>query len=502
MVKAPSGGRKAVLRRRSGRLVLSLAGGLRADLGPAPEGALKGRRGRYQARFRTPSGKRHVHRVTGRTLTVGGAQVLVTEDGVAFRLRGRDATVSAPADTRAWMQRYTGAYERPYVGGRLQDRAAGRYAFPALLRHRGRYTLLTEAGVARAAVSHLRLTRDGLRVELARGARAPRRTPWRVLVSGSLDRVVESDLPLALGRPSKVRDTSWIEPGRAAWSWLSDPSSPERLQTQKEFVDLAASMGWEYVTVDEGWRPGYVGELVAYARERGVKVILWFERDDVTPRALDRVRRWGAAGVKADFFYSDSAENIRLMDDIARGAAKRRLVVAFHGCTVPRGLQRTWPNVLTVEAVRGAEYKQTSPRNEVNLAFTRNPVGGMDFTPRGSSVRALAQSIVFESGLQHFGGGTADFVGADGLFAEVPAAWDDTLLLSGAPDQHAVIARRDGRRWFVGALTAGPERPLKVRLPPGRWDVHVVSGAGTQDLQAQRTLTIRGDFAALLTPAG
>ncbi|MEJ7892207.1 MAG: glycoside hydrolase family 97 catalytic domain-containing protein [Solirubrobacteraceae bacterium] len=501
VVADPSGTRQAALERRSGRFVLTLRGGIEADLGPAPDGRLRADRGRYAARFTTPSGKRRVHRLTGRTLTVAGVEVLATEDGVAWRTRGADAVVRAPRTTQAWLQRYTGAYEEPYRGGRLAGRARGRYAFPLLLRDRGRYTLLTEAGVARAAVSHTRLAADGLHVQIARGESAPRRTPWRVAVTGGLDRVVESDLPLALGRQSKVRDTSWIEPGVAAWSWLSDHSSPERLETQKEYVDLAVAQGWEYVTVDEGWRPGFIRELIAYARARGVKVILWFDKDDVTARVLDRVKRWGAAGIKADFFYSDSEEQIRAMDDIARQAAARRLVVAFHGNTVPRGLQRTWPNVLTVEAVRGAEYGDTTARDEVNLAFTRNPVGGMDFTPAGTGARELAQAVVFESGLQHLGGAAGIYADADRILRELPAAWDDTRLLTGAPDRHAVIGRRDGRRWFVGGLTAGPLRTLEVRLPAGRWAIHLVGEDGSRDFEATGTISTRGDFAAILTPA-
>jgi alpha-glucosidase len=503
VVKAPSGGQKAALQRRSGRFVLDLGNGLRADLGAAPKGRLEPRRGRFTARFRTPAGKRHVHRVTGRSLTVAGVEVLATADGIAFRIRRGDATFAAPGATRAWLQRYTGAYEDPYKGAPLAKRTRGRYAFPALLRHGARYTLLTESGAGRDAVSHLRLrSRSQLRVELARGERAPGWTPWRIAVGGSLADVVETDLPLALGRPSKLRRTGWIEPGRAAWSWLSDRASPTRLESQRQYVDLAASMSWEYVTVDEGWSPAWIGQLVNYARTRGVKVILWYDQDDVTGAALDRAERWGAAGIKADFFYSDGAEQIRRMDDIARMAAARRLVVAFHGCTIPRGMQRTWPNVLTVEGVRGAEYGDISASAEVDLAFTRNPVGSMDFTPPGATVRDLARAIVFESGLQHFGGPIAAYAGADRILREVPAAWDDTRLLAGAPDRHAVIARRDGRRWFVGGLTAGAPHELTVKLPAGRWDVHLVTAAGATDLDNRRSLTASGDFAAVLSPAG
>jgi alpha-glucosidase len=471
-----------VLQRRSGRFVLRLEGGLRADLGPAPAGRLDARRTRVAARFRTPAGKRRVHRLTGRALTVAGVEVRAYADGIAFRARGADARLRTPPGTRAWLQRYTGAYERPY---RRANRPRGRYAFPALLRHRGRYTLLTESGVARDAVSHLHAGGRTLRVDIARGQERPRRGLWRVAVTGTLATVVESDLPLALGRPSKIRDTSWIEPGRAAWSWLSDRSSPQREDAQRQYVDLAARMGWEYVTVDEGWDPAWVAELADYAAQRGVKVILWYDQADLSRAVVRRAARRGIAGIKADFFHSDSAENIARMDDIARWAAERRLVVAFHGSTIPRGLQRTWPNVLTVEAVRGAEYGTQPRRDVINAALVRGPVGSTDFTPPGDA----ALAIVFESGLQHFG--------SDGpLLDEIPAAWDETRLLAGAPDRHVVVARRSGRRWFLGGIARGA---VEFPLPPGRYTARFADGS---EREVSGRMRAAGDVAAILTPAG
>lgn len=481
VVKAPSGERRAVLRQRSGRFELRLEGRLLANLGPVPRGDLKVRRGRFSTRFTTPAGKRRVHRLTGRRLTVAGIEVLAFEDGVAFRLRRGDATFSRPP-SQTWLQRYTGAYEQPYRRGERP----GEYGLPALMRRRGRYTLLTEARVARHAVSRLKRTRTGaLRLQRPKGEPAPKRTLWRVVVTGTLADVVESDLPLALGRPSQLRDTSWIEPGRSAWSWLNDHASPRRFETQRQFVDLAAEHGWEYVTVDEGWRAAWIPELVEYADERGVKVILWFDQADLDRAATARAARWGVAGVKADFFYSDSTRNIRKMDDVARWAAARELVVAFHGCTVPRGLQRTWPNVLTVEAVKGAEHGDQPRGDEINAALIRGAVGSTDFTPPGDPVRA----IVFESGLQHYSA-------AGPLLDEIPAAWDDTRLLAGAPDRHVVIARRSGRRWFVGGITT---KPVTFPLPPGKFTARFADG---QEREVSGELTMSGDFAAILSPAG
>jgi hypothetical protein len=168
-----------------------------------------------------------------------------------------------------------------------------------------------------------------------------------------------------------------------------------------------------------------------------------------------------------------------VMDDIARDAAARHMLVDFHGCTVPRGIQRTWPNVMTAEGVRGAEYLRNAgaelPANNVTLAFTRNTVASMDFTPvtfsaqgRLSTAAAqLAQSIVFESGLQHYADNPASYEArpdALKLIRQVPAAWDDVRYLDGAPGQWVTLARRSGQRWFVGSLSATAARTDTIPL--------------------------------------
>ena len=472
VVKAPTGTLSAALERRSGRLRLTIVpSGVQVDLGRPQNGPLIARRGRFRARFTTPAGKRRHHLVRGRTLTVAGITVLVTRDGVAFR-GAPSATFVTPRGTRSWLQRYTGAYEDPY---RSAIAGQDRYGVPALLRSDGRYTLLTESGVARGHVGSLE--RRGRSLRVRSGSRL-----WQVAVTGSLADVVRSDLPLALGRPSRIADTSWIEPGRAAWSWLADHASSTSAAAQRAAVDAAIAHGWEYVTIDAGWDAAWVPGVIAYAREQGIKTILWYDQADVDEAVLDQAARWGAAGVKVDYFYSDRPERIAKMDDIARWAARRRLVVAFHGCTVPRGLQRTWPNVLTLEGVRGAEHAPTNPRDDVNLAFTRNVVGSMDYTP----IADPAKAIVYESGLQHY-------TAAGPLLDEIPAAWDDTRLLAGRPDRYAVVARRSGERWFVGGLFAAPER-VTVPLPAGRWHARFADGTERDvERDADGGRRLRGD---------
>ena len=263
-----------------------------------------------------------------------------------------------------------------------------------------------------------------------------------------------------LGPPARARapvagaDTSWIVPGRAAWSWWADSSSPRRLADQLRHVDAAAAAGWEYVLVDEGWDAAWIPELVAYAAQRGVRILLWADWEDLATRRervafLDRLAGWGVAGVKLDFLESDRAARMRFMAAAARAAARRRLVVAFHGVTVPRGFQRTWPNALTFEGVLGAEHAKSGepidPAHDVDLVFTRNAIGSMDYTPAALSARGqrstmahrLAQAIAFESGLQHY----AD---RPESYAAHPAALAPARGGPGGVGRHAAAGRRAG----------------------------------------------------------
>ncbi|MGI8623239.1 MAG: glycoside hydrolase family 97 catalytic domain-containing protein [Solirubrobacteraceae bacterium] len=550
LVRSPGGAVVARLSRARGRLRLTVSRAghvaVTADLGPVPAGRMRARRGSFHRRFSTPAGKRRVHRLDARRLVVRGrrgrgVEVLAARDGAAFRLLRAgvtEPTLRAPAGTRAWLQVYQGDYEGRYRSAALSAFAPERYAFPALLRTGRRYALLTESGAERGAVAHLEVRpgdRGALHVELPPGEPAPAATPWRVAVVGSLADVVGSDLPLTLGAPSRIADASWIEPGRAAWSWWSDRRSAGDLGTQRAYVDAAAAADWEYVTVDAGWDARWVPGLAAYAAARGVKLVLWFDWHDLATaaqrrRVLSEVARWGVAGVKVDFLLSDHARQIRAMDDIAAAAAAHRLVVDFHGCTVPRGIQRRWPNVLTLEGVRGAEHAASapaSPAQNVDLFFTRNAVGSMDYTPVTFSApgrvtsagHELAESVVFESGLQHFADTPAAYAArplAEAFLRAVPAAWDDTRLVAGAPGSAAVVARRAGRRWFVGAITAGPARALDMPLTflgAGGYMAHVITDGPDDGLFAADATVARrgglrlpvarnGGFAIELTPLG
>jgi alpha-glucosidase len=478
--------------------------------------------------YATLVGKRRRHALVARRLRVDygggrGTDVLVADDGVAFRERGgrgEVATWSAPAGTRAWLQSYRPDYEGPYQPVALGAAKARDYGFPALLRTSRAWALLTESGLTREAAARLTVRRPGvLRVALPPRATPPRTTPWRVAVVGSLATVVGSDLPVSLGRPSRIADTSWIASGRVAWSWWSDADSPSDIRRQRTFVRAAVRYRWQYVLLDEGWVPREVPRIVRYAQRKGVRVMLWtrwqtLQDPHTREQLLAHWASWGVAGVKVDFLLSDSAARMRIYDDIARDAARHRLAVVFHGCTTPRGIQRTWPNVLTMEAVAGAEREVPAQgaqaieaSHDVDLVFTRNVVGSMDYTPvtfsathRGTTdAHRLALAVVYESGLQHFADSPESYARhpeAAQVLTEVPTAWDDTRLLAGAPDREAIVARRSGRAWWIGSISAVGAHTQTVSLgflPPGRaYHLHLVRDDGHGGLAVEdRTVTSR-----------
>lgn len=521
---------------------------------------------RVAERYDTAVGKRLRHRADAVEHTfrfenaAGGRMALVVradDDGIAYRyvlphegpvtVTAEASAFAPPPDATAWLAPYGVTYaQRPFEAA-VADVPDGAYAYPPLFRTApGTYALVTEAD-ADGRYGGTRLTRrDGafaVTLPDAGGETAPGplATPWRVAVVGDLAGVVESDLVQDLAPPSRVADTSWIEPGAAAWSWWSDSASPHSLAAQKQYVDLAVRQGWEYVLVDEGWDAAWVPELVAYARSRGVGVWLWSRWSDLETQEqrdakLPLWKSWGIRGVKLDFMDSDTQERLAWYDAVLADTARLRLLVNFHGATLPRGIERTWPHVLTVEAVAGAELYKIDPKRigpDVNATypFTRNAVGTMDYTPvtfstadrRTSDAHELALAVVYESGVQHFAdspGSYARHPEAADLLASVPAVWDETRLLDGEPGERAVLARRSGAAWYLGGITAGNRAQTADfrlgMLPPGRHLLEVFRDAdpdgGRDGIAVERRTVIRGDrltvplaadggFAARLCPA-
>ncbi|OJV76681.1 MAG: hypothetical protein BGO37_11670 [Cellulomonas sp. 73-92] len=464
-------------------------------------------------------------------------------EGVAW-LEADGTVLRPPAGTRAWVQDYQTWYETPRYGADLEALEPGAYGLPVLLRLGPAlstdYLLLSESAIdGRYSGAHATVAADGTiglvladdKVEIARGAL----TPWRVLLLGTLAAVVESRLVDELAPPpsAALEAAEWVRPGRAAWSWWSDFYSGAQLDTQRHFVDRAAEFGWEHLLIDCGWEETWVPDIVAYASHRGVQVHLWTVWHDLDgPEKLARLalwRSWGVAGIKVDFMESESKDRYRWYDTILAESARLGLMVNFHGSVIPRGWVRTWPQVVGYEAVRGSEYyvfysdAPLTAVHNVALPFTRNVLGAMDFTPVAWSAKdrttsdghELAQAVVFESGITHFADSVdvyAASVHATSLLSELPATWDETRLLGGSPDTEAVLARRHGDRWFVGAVAVGPARTLRVplgRLGDGPWQAWIVDDDPAGGLRGraevvQGNLTVdvaeNGGCAAILAP--
>ncbi|WP_434445566.1 glycoside hydrolase family 97 catalytic domain-containing protein [Lentzea sp. E54] len=544
---ALNSGNLTVAVRRQGRTVLQpAAAGLTtttADL--TRDLTFTGRSDRVVIeRYAMPHGKR-LHRANRMTETRLGFRnaagsfdlvVRAAADGVAYRyvlpgaatVTSEASSFALPGASKAWLLPYNAWYEANRVRTTAGE-ATGDFGYPSLFQNGPDFALLTESDVDGGyAGSKLRRAGDGFQVVLAdEQVESTGTTPWRTAIVGDLRTVSTSTLVDDLATPATFADQSWIKPGKVAWSWLSEHSSPVDFARQKQYVDFAARHGWEYSLVDEGWSAAWVPELIRYARAQGVEILLWLRWSDLdTPQERDtvlpRIKQWGAKGVKLDFMESDSQDRYRWYDAVLRKTADLELMVNFHGSTIPHGLARTWPHVLTMEAVRGAENFPPAANNPVQF-FTRNVAGSMDYTPvslevgtkEASIAHEVALPVVYESGWTHFADKPEAYERhpqALRYLDQLPTVWDETRLLDGDPDTHAVVARRNGDRWFIGGIAAD-ERALRARLGflgGGQWLVETVRDPETRadvvrDRQVLRntdTLTVpvrrNGGFAAVI----
>lgn len=395
---------------------------------------------------------------------------------------------------QSWAQTMTANYEEFYS---LREGALdGAYNLPILFRHpQEAWMLLSEAAVyGNYCGSHV--VSDDAEPRLLRMAFAPDQinpieasrplaTPWRVAILGrGLSDIFSSTAIENLNPAAEMVDTEWIRPGRVYWSWWAGEPQ-ESLEVQKKYVDFAAEMGWEYFLCDVGWRMEWLEELIDYAHARQVGIFVWAHHrdlltDDDREEKLALWAKLGVSGVKVDFFDSDSQDRIRVYDALARETARHHLLLNYHGATKPSGERRRWPHLLTREGIYGAEYYRDhdgpTAIHNCTVPFTRNVVGPMDYTPvtyskvQGQTTMAhqLALPIIFESNLQHLSESLERFRDLGALALEClkacPSTWDSSHLIEGYPGQRAVIARRRGDAWFVGAIS-GESVPRTISLP-------------------------------------
>ncbi|WP_293942462.1 MULTISPECIES: glycoside hydrolase family 97 protein [unclassified Sphingobacterium] len=463
------------------------------------------------------------------------ANLTVREEITGFKFPEITTTFLTPqASPMIGWKKTKPSYEESYVPDEAMGTASKYglgYTFPALFHIGSRgWILLSETGV-NASYCGAKLsegTKQGLykiafpEIGENNGIGAanptlslPGYTPWRTLTVGSsLKPIVETTIPFDVVEAQYTATKSYNF-GRATWSWLEWQDESINFNDQKKFIDLSASMGYEFVLVDNWWdeRIGKVKieELANYGREKGVGLCLWYNSNGYwndapqTPKnkmnssaARKREMAWmqsiGIKGIKVDFFGGDKQETLKLYEDILADANAYGLAVIFHGCTLPRGWERMYPNFVGSEAVLASEnliFTQHANDMEAFNAtlhpFIRNAVAAMDFGPvllnkrhnrenNGGTTRKttetfqLATAILFQTPVQNFGLTPNNLLDMPkhviDFMKQVPTTWDETVFVDGYPGKYVVLARRKNQQWYIAAINAEAKtKEIDINLP-------------------------------------
>jgi len=493
-------------------------------------------------------------------------------DGIAFRYeyiklenqkQPEEHTVYLiPEGTKRWFMQWTEAYEgffpqtttykvKPIrTSSGVSTSADGwnnRWGYPALLEPaEGVFALISEANVERRQSASC-LYNDGERYSVVAAENdlnlsGDWHTPWRVVIIGKLADIVESTLVTDVSEPSQLKDTNWIKPGVVSWIYWANNHGSNDYNIIKKYVDMAVVLKLPYVLIDAEWdemdkiasnEGKTIEDAVAYANAKGIKPMIWYNSSvgwiDGAPGPKFRLNKpedrekefaWcekiGVAGVKIDFFSGDNQMNMDYCLDLLESAARHHLLVNFHGAPIPRGWQKTWPNLLSTEGVYGAEWYNNVPTftdkaasHNTTLPFTRNVIGPMDYTPCAFSdsqhphitslAHELALTVLYESGLQHLADRPESFLAqpkeVQDFLGQLPTVWDETRYVSGYPGESAVLARRSGNTWYVAGIN-GKDAPqiLKTNLSfigkgsvqmfaddaSGKWQISTISKLPSQ----------------------
>jgi alpha-glucosidase len=459
----------------------------------------------------------------------------VSNDGVAFqyefpeksndikKIVSEATTFNFTEGTRAWLQpkaeAQTGfehtnpSYEAHYMmdipTGTPSPTKNG-WVYPALFKYDEAWMLITEAGMGRTYCgTALQQQSPGSEYQinfpqspevftgraLNPESKLPWKTPWRIVAIGELKTIVESTLGTDLALPVIKMDGSFIKPGKASWSWILKKDDSTVFKVQKKYIDFAADMKWQYCLLDANWDAtiGYdsVRLLSEYAKKKNVALLLWYNSagdwntvkftpkdklltHEARVKEFSRLQAMGIKGIKVDFFSGDGQSMMNYYQDILEDAAAHQILVNFHGATLPRGLHRTYPNLMTVEAVFGYEMitfgqgsADRAPEHSVMSALVRNAFDPMDFTPMNlykipnikrvtTPAFELATSVLFLSGIQHYA------ESPDGMnhvpeyvkdfLRNLPDSWDDVKFIDGYPGKLYVVARKSGSSWYVAGI--------------------------------------------------
>jgi alpha-glucosidase len=463
------------------------------------------------------------------------------DDGVAFRYKlyrseivgDREiirelTTFSIPGDPNAWIVEYGGyatSNEKEFHQRKLSSLNENSLAgMPLLLEYEDKVWLaITEANIdnypafyigTNGFANQLTTKLVPLPNEDEEGSKArfddEVYTPWRVVMIGdSPGTLIESEIIQNLNEPCAIEDPSWIEPGMSAWDHWWHGEVKMEMPVIKQYIDLAAEMGWEYMLVDWQWYGQFntpeadittwapqldMPEVIRYAASKNVEILLWLYSKDVNrnsafKRAFPMYKQWGVAGVKIDFMDREDQHMVNWYHDIIKCAADNQLLVDFHGAYKPDGIIRTYPNMITREGLMGNEYYKFSdsmnPEHNVTLAFTRMLAGQMDYTPGGFlnvtrdefkqqvpalvwNTRAceLSKFVIYESPLTVVCDHPDNILGQPGadFLKIVPTVWDDIHFIGGYPGDYAALAKRSGNSWFVGIMNNSKGKEIEIKL--------------------------------------
>lgn len=502
--------------------------------------------------YRAAEIKEHYNQLTLDFESGLGIEFRCFDDGFAYRLKttfDREVTIKEEAmgfeltgNPNVWFPKessFTSHNERKYIATTSMDLKKGNKASLPILweRENGPFILFTETDLRNYPGMYLQSDGRGgysgihpkypattaklfdryepvvfTKPYIAR-TKGDRTYPWRVFcIADDEAELIGSHLPWLLAAETNLQLTDWIMPGKVAWDWWNalqlegvDFKPGVNTQTYKYYIDFAAANGLEYIIMDEGWyklgnltkvKPDVdMQEIISYASSKNVGVILWVvwrtleKQFDV---AFQQFSDWGVAGIKMDFMMRNDQVMIAFYEKVAQEAANRLMLVDFHGSHAPKGLQRTYPNVLTFEGLRGLEWNKWSSSltvdHDVILPFTRMIAGPMDYTPgamenisnpkkhhmnfkhpksMGTRCHELAKYVVFESPLQMLADEPTAYEKEEEcmkFLSAVPTTWDETIVLDAKVAEHILLARRKDDTWFIGGMTGSLAQTISMDL--------------------------------------
>lgn len=336
--------------------------------------------------------------------------------------------------------------------------------------------------------------------------------PWRLMVITDNDiKLAESMMVYKLASENRIKDPSWIKPGKVAWDWWNDLNiynteikSGVNTETYKYYIDFASRYGLRYIILDEGWyhledvlkvkKEVNMEELISYGKSKNVDIILWVTwkaLNEKMDEALTQFEKWGVKGIKVDFMQRDDQKMVEFYYTTASKAAEHKLLVDYHGAYKPTGLQRTFPNVISFEGVYGLEQNKWTDDetvdHNVTLPFIRMVAGPMDFTPGamlnatkdefkanwsrpmayGTRCHQLGMYVIYESPLQMLADSPSNYYhepAAMDFLSKVPTVWDQTIGIDGKVGDFIIMARRNGSQWYIGGMTDWTSRDATIKL--------------------------------------